>query len=1291
MSVESSLFSLANAERYVFRPTFVFVTFLLILLAATQATGRLAMQVLHIFEPQVRTVLAGQNISLLGLRGEWRGFNPIVTVDRVAFPAGELSGVELELDTLESIVRNTWVLRHGSAADVRLALERTAAGWRLKDMPAGDQTFDVTELIEHSDELSAVIQLELHGDVVSTVGADARLINVGGNHFAELSVHSPLSAEPLVARLWRSDDIPGWKEPGMRVEAGGSLVVPEALGELAGMTLNVERIRWSEAARQGGGELRLSVDEIVIPGVDEALALTVGLEGQREEDVVEAMSTELAVSAGDEQFNIGPLYLQGAIPRETSPLEALEAPIEAATELIDPAAPRPMLHAWLAELDLAAVSGFFDRHLGNWEPAGRWVRALALEGTISNVHAYVDPEMGAGYKASFAGLNMQGYKGAPTLDGAQGQLWGAGRSIAAQLNTPDVDVQFPDLFHQSWQMRDLQGVVKAWVGQGYFALRGSHLRARIGESAVAGAFAVTRPDPRYEQRVSLEINVDSVDMDTARTFVPYKIPVELAEWLDYGPQAGQLSDARFAYHGQVHTRPGELGRRIELASGISRGRVRYEPDWPLVGDIEGRVHVAGVDTRISVTGAQTRAVRMNGGDVTLHNNGDYVSASLDADTEFAALLDFVRNSPLQQDLTFIEPDWQGGGPVKLKGDLLVPIKKDRSPDLAVDLAFQMDGVALAMPGYRTELEALRGAGTFSLPHNLKGELTGELFERAAEITVDHDAEWLRFDIAGTATPEDAYELIEFDGEVPVDGEFNFDSVLSLAMAEDLGVTNLSVSSDLVGLEINLPAEFSKLPAAAAPSELDVQFLSDYQSVAFRHKNVQGWLHYGDEIERGALGIDAAPPMTAQDEKAILISGTMPQLVLSEWVSDEGDSAVSLPLDWRIQNLKVGRFVIDELSFDELVLNGYQRGEDVGFAFAAPTLKGDVQLPAIGLMTIDLEYLQLPVTEDDYDVHPGAPEEDPLSVEVGESLPAAKVNVAQLDLGDEPFGAWRFVVQPEENRVVFSDFGADVNGVHIEGSALSWDLESNESAFDGVITLDDLAETLPKWDYAASVSTDTASVTADVVWPGSPANVNLLGTSGDVDFVARDGRFIEVAPGGGVRILSLLNFTKITNRMNFDFSDVVGEGVSFEKVEATVGLDAGQLRFPEPMFVDSSSGSFQVGGSVNLHSGELDNEMIVTLPVSKSFGWYGVYLALANPLAGLGVMVGERVLRKPIEQFSTAKFAVRGTLDDPEVSFVSLWDTSMKEGAEEPAEQDAAAVDISDPELAGEPVLVDPSR
>ena len=51
--------------------------------------------------------------------------------------------------------------------------------------------------------------------------------------------------------------------------------------------------------------------------------------------------------------------------------------------------------------------------------------------------------------------------------------------------------------------------------------------------------------------------------------------------------------------------------------------------------------------------------------------------------------------------------------------------------------------------------------------------------------------------------------------------------------------------------------------------------------------------------------------------------------------------------------------------------------------------------------------------------------------------------------------------------------------------------------------------------------------------------------------------------------------------------------------------------------------------------------------------------MANPIAGLGVIVGERVLRKPIEKFSSGKFNVSGTIADPDISFIGLWDQNVE--------------------------------
>ena len=209
--------------------------------------------------------------------------------------------------------------------------------------------------------------------------------------------------------------------------------------------------------------------------------------------------------------------------------------------------------------------------------------------------------------------------------------------------------------------------------------------------------------------------------------------------------------------------------------------------------------------------------------------------------------------------------------------------------------------------------------------------------------------------------------------------------------------------------------------------------------------------------------------------------------------------------------------------------------------------------------------------------------------------------------------------------------------------------------------------------------------ANLNWPGSPAAVDLDVVVGQASFQADNGRFLEVSAGGtdAMKIFSLVNFSTIAKRLNFDFSDVVGEGVSFDQLTATTDFDSGMMHFVEPMEVEGSGSSFRIAGSVDLVEGTLDNEMIVTLPVSRGLPWYAAYVALANPLAGLGVLVGERVLRKPLEQFSSAKYEISGTLTEPELKFVGVWDVTMDR-------PQVTLEQLDGEELPPEPVETEPS-
>jgi uncharacterized protein YhdP len=383
--------------------------------------------------------------------------------------------------------------------------------------------------------------------------------------------------------------------------------------------------------------------------------------------------------------------------------------------------------------------------------------------------------------------------------------------------------------------------------------------------------------------------------------------------------------------------------------------------------------------------------------------------------------------------------------------------------------------------------------------------------------------------------------------------------------------------------------------------------------------------------RGAIGFSSTPPMVDTANNELVLGGRIEGFSVEQVVPDGGGGpALAIPI--RLADLGVGLVDVNGIGFRDAVLGGRLGagdGPDVMLNIESPDLTGRLKYSDGEPLELDLALLRLPEGEDD-----GT---DPLEVQVIGELLDADIKLSQLLVGEKDYGSWSFQMRPTAEGLELNDLNAQLRGIAIEADRMFWDSALNRSFFDGTMQAGDLAEVLPQWDFAASVTTESASMEASLNWQGSPAAVDLDLLVGQAAFEASNGRFLEVTAGGtdAMRIFSLVNFSTIAKRLNFDFSDVVGEGVSFDTLTATSEFNEGMMQFIEPMTVDGSGSSFKIAGKVDLVEGTLDNEMIVTLPVTKGLPWYAAYIALANPLAGLGVLVGERVLRKPLEQFSSA--------------------------------------------------------
>lgn len=1247
----------------------VILTLGLIVVALFQVTGRVAMHFLADLEVAANQLLAARNMQVTGLRGDWRMLNPVLRADRLDLPAGHVSDVVLEVGMVESVLRGTLLARRLRIADAQINLEKVPGQpWRLMGTVQADD-FDPQALLWDSDQLEFDGSLVFHrkGDVPVQMRAGYLGINRGGEHRHSLTLRNDAADCDADCRLdvdfhgqdrfWPVHD--GYTR--LAVHSDG-FRLPRALSGIS--ALHVERLQlaWERTGSDSGGTMTLRTEQLDLPGaatLSARLQASVRGHGDRHRGIV----SEWRVAQGDDVWQLPDATLRA-----------------------DPDG----VNLWLPFLDLERAGGFLRRALAAVEPAEVWLGGLNPRGNAHNVRVRLGLDgSGLAYALTLDNAAIDGFKGVPAVRGGSGELFGYERGMMLNVNAQDMVLALPDLFTGEWPLPYAQGTVQAWFGRDYFGVRGLNLRAETAGARAAGGFAMSRPPDREGQRLALLIATDRIGVAEGRRFVPYRLPDGLRTWLETAPRGGVLYDARVAYQGQFQDEPGELGRRLELSARVRDGHLRYLDDWPIVTDLAGTLSVAGQVVDVKVDRATSAGARIAASRVRVADN--VVDVSLDANTPAGDALDFIRTTPLANWLNFVEPDWEAAGPLRVSGELNIPLGGAGQQTTAIRLRADLDGVDLRLPGYRVDLEALKGNLRYRFPYQMdaagvSGRLFGEPVTLAAATDMNAGRVHLRF--SGRAQQGNVWRMAGMTDPQVASGAFDFVADLGIGVTEGV-VTELAVDSELDGLSIRLPAGYGKAADAAEPARVVVAFAPDYRELRFEYRDAAGWLHVEQTPLRGAIGFDAPAAHRDAVDAELVLSGSMAGFDLQQVFADAVSSpAPALGLPLRLDELGVGRIAVGDFTVTDATLNGRITAQELALDVGSDQVvgsfrrSGDEPLqaalesvvvaadPVAGVVPVaDPALADILVPADDRrgDVlHPGLIAE----------LPAADVEVARLVLGEENFGAWRFRMRPRDGDLYLTDLHADVRGVTLESDeGLVWRGSTNETNFQGSLVAGDLADVLPRWGYAPTAETASATLAGNFTWAGSPLAVDLLKLRGQATAKAEEGRFLDVeagAGGGAQRIFSLLNFANIAKRMTLNFADVFGRGISFDQIDAVFTLNEGLLEFVEPLDVQGTGSRFRVSGRVDLAERRLDNEMIVTLPVSQSLPWYAAYVALANPLAGLGVLVGERMLRKPIEQFSSARYRIGGTLENPEVTLAGVFETTGSEP--EPPDAEAAAVE-----------------
>ena len=155
-------------------------------------------------------------------------------------------------------------------------------------------------------------------------------------------------------------------------------------------------------------------------------------------------------------------------------------------------------------------------------------------------------------------------------------------------------------------------------------------------------------------------------------------------------------------------------------------------------------------------------------------------------------------------------------------------------------------------------------------------------------------------------------------------------------------------------------------------------------------------------------------------------------------------------------------------------------------------------------------------------------------------------------------------------------------------------------------------------------------------------------SGSMDASLRKGQFVEVEGSAqALRVFGLLNFNAISRRLRLDFSDILGKGLSYDRVKgfsppptastSPAAAEAGRAveqpgveRYPGP---GSRSDRRQAAGDL-----AIDQQPDLAA------------LIVGGPAVGSAVFVVDKLLGDRVSRFASVQYSVKGPWRDPKISF-----------------------------------------
>ena len=822
---------------------------------------------------------------------------------------------------------------------------------------------------------------------------------------------------------------------------------------------------------------------------------------------------------------------------------------------------------------------------------------------------------------------------------------------------------------------------------------------------------------RFPGVLDLSATLTRADGTRVHRYLPQSLSRQTRDYVREAVTQGQVTGAKFRVKGDLREFPFTDGKSGEfrIAADVRNATYAYVPrtpapgtaTWPALTQLAGELVFDR--NSLQIKGAQGRFAGSSG----LQFKAEAQIADLRASV--VRVKGEVRG-PLSESVAFVNGSPLGG----MTGQALARASTSGNADLRLQLELPLANIdqsrvqgSVTLPGNDVQispaipmLARARGVVSFSesgfalagvQARALGGDVKLDGGSQTIAATSTEPSVLLR--VQGTATAEGLRQARELGFLSRLARDASGSASYNATIAVRRGTPEVTVTSSLQGLALNLPPPLNKSAEQALPLRFDNSLVREslaggsaarlqdqltlelgrLASIAYV-RDVSG---AEPRVIRGGIAVGLAPGESAPlPEQGVVANINLANVDIDAWsrvieaaagpaapASRAGSSGAGagttgyLPT---VMAVRARELTVEGRKLHNVVVGGSRDGQTWRANVDATELNGYVEYrqPAgasSGVVTARLARLNIAAS--------AASEVEALLDEQPTNIPALDIVVEDFELRGKRLGRleidainrlssgvreWRLnklnLTMPEAGFIANGNWAA-LNAQAPGAPAVRTGAriaERRRMVMNFRFDIADSGALLARFGMKDVVRRGKGRMEGQVSWMGSPLSLDYPTMSGTFNVNVEAGQFLKADPGLA-KLLGVLSLQSLPRRLSLDFRDVFTEGFAFDFVRGDITIQQG-IAATNNLQMKGVNAAVLMEGKADL-ARETQDLKVVVIPEINA-GTASLVATVINPAIGLGTFLAQMFLRQPLIRAATQEFHIDGTWADPKITKLS---------------------------------------